>query len=188
MAILRAAGVIARLTAETQDRCHQIDLALGALPYRAYLRRMYGLYEPVEKALGATRALDDVVTDARLRNNKVALLVFDLVSNGIDRSALSTLPRLPVPPLGDLTRALGWMYVLEATTLAARRLRRDEDGTYLACYGRGADRRWREFAHALEAYATSTGTTEAIAASANDALERIARWLSPPAVIEQPDA
>jgi len=189
-------GAIARLRAETgmlQGRVER-DLALfgdGAswLDYRLYLCRMYGFLAPVEQALGEAPGLAEVVCDAELRNHKAALLAHDLVSLGVDRRHLVQIPRISVPLLDDLPEALGWMYVIEASTLdgedlarqLAQRLPSELDcaSAFLRCYGDEVHARWRDFSAEIDAYVdrADTGACDRIVLAATECLIRLHRWL-----------
>ncbi|MEJ7600246.1 MAG: biliverdin-producing heme oxygenase [Kofleriaceae bacterium] len=196
----RCDGVMARLLVETHDlqrgvEC-ELDL-LGArtswLDYRLYLFRMYGFHVPIERALDATPQLASVVPDAALRNNKVALLAHDLVALGVARRDLAQLPRMPVPALA-LGEALGWMYVLEATTLRSKALcahlskvlphEISTASAYLGCYGHDVEKRWSELGTRLESF-SATDVADQIATGAVDCLTRLHRWLKP-ANLRQP--
>lgn len=186
---------LGRETGSLQRRIeHELELfGAGAswLDYRMYLVRMFGFHAPVERALGAVPDLEDVVVDAGLRNNKVALLAHDLVSLGVDRRDLVAMPRMVVPALDDLPEALGWMYVLEASTLDSRDLSRHlaqhlpaelaSASAYLGCYGAEVHARWADFGEALDDYAMESGHGDRIVAAATECLVRLHRWLRPPA-------
>jgi len=187
-------GVMARLLVETHDLQRRVENELELLggrtswlDYRLYLFRMYGFHVSIERALDATPSLATVVPDAAFRNNKVALLAHDLVSLGVERRDLAQLPRMPVPTL-ELGEALGWMYVLEATTLRSRALRQhlrtilpveiETASAYLGCYGDEVEARWTQLGTLLEAFAARAGG-DPIATGAVDCLTRLHRWLKP---------
>src|SRR6187402_1683463 len=119
-------GAMARLRAETGMLQRRVERELAGfgdaaswLDYRLYLCRMYGFLVPIEAALGETPGLAEAVPDAGVRNHKVALLAHDLLSLGVEQRHLGQIPRIAVPPLGELPEALGWMYVVESATLDA---------------------------------------------------------------------
>lgn len=143
------------------------DLGLFAgrvswLDYRLTLVRLYGFHVTVEAALTAFRPLTAVVSDARLRNHKAALLAHDLVTLGVDRRDLAQVPRMRLPGPLALPEALGWTYAVESATLrgklVARRLARQlpeevqRASAYLGCYGDEVPTRWRELGDALDAF------------------------------------
>lgn len=189
-----SSGTFARLLASTRELRRQVDAELQLLgtrtswlDYRLYLFRMYGFHAAVERGLGLTVGLPSVIPDAGMRNNKLALLAADLVSLGVERRDLAQLPRMPIPSLHELRRALGWMFVVEGSTLHGRDviahltdtlpLEMEAASAYLSCYGAEVEARWARFGAALDAYATRPEVTEVILEGATDCLVRLHRWL-----------
>lgn len=171
------------------------DLALFGdcaswLDYRLYLCRMYGFLAPIERALGEAPELTDVICDADQRNTKSALLACDLAALGVERGHLVQIPRISVPLLDELPAALGWMYVVEASTLEGEVLARhlaprlsselDCASSYLRCYGGDVLVRWREFGAAVDAYVdrAEAGVCDRIVLAATECLIRLHRWLA----------
>ncbi len=198
---------MARLRAETGmlQRRVERELALFGdsaswLDYRLYLCRMYGFLAPIERALAVTPGLAAVIRDAGVRNSKVALLARDLASLGVERGSLVQIPRISVPVLDELPEALGWMYVVEASTLDAEDLARhlalrlpSELGcasSYLRCYGGLVHMRWHDFGVALDAFVdrVEPGACDRVVLAATDCLIRLHRWLAPSTTAIQPHA
>lgn len=177
------------LVGRVADELDLLGNQVSWLDYRLYLFRMYGFHVAVERALGACSAMSRVLGDSELRNNKVALLAHDLVALGVERRDLQRLPRMSVPALREVAEALGWMYVVERQTLAAREIlghlakriptEMEIACAYLGCYGAEVQTRWRELGAAIEAYATTPALANAIATAANDCLLRLHRWVRP---------
>jgi len=177
-----------------QDRVERELAAFGAaaswLDYRLYLCRMYGFLAPIERALADSPDLAQVIEDAGARNTKAALLAHDLASLGVDRGHLGQIPRIAPPLLDELPEALGWMYVVESSTLDGETLARrlsprllselDGAAAYLHCYGHEVHARWRDFTAALEAYVdrADAGVCDRIVLAATDGLIRLHRWLA----------
>lgn len=189
---------LARLRADTAllHRRVESDLDLFGprpswLDYRLYLFRMYGFHAPLEAALGGlVRALVDVVPDAALRTNKLALLAQDLVALGVDRRDLGQLPRIAITGFDDVAEALGWMYVLEALTVDGSRLAAhlgahlpleiETASAYLRCYGSQVVPRWDAFADQVEQFAAADpARVERVVAAACEGFARLHRWLRP---------
>ena len=187
-------SVLDQLSGATRELKRQLDAELELLAdstswldYRLYLFRMYGFHVPVERAFAALD-LDDVIEDASLRNNKVALLAHDLVALGVDRRDFAHLPRIPIPSL-EIEEALGWMYVVESATLSSRILRDhlapllpveiETASAFLRCYGREVEARWEGFCTDLSRFADETGSIDSITSGAVDCLVRLERWLRP---------
>lgn len=189
-------GVMTWLEAETSKLVGRVAEELDMLgdqtswlDYRLYLFRMYGFHIAAERALAAAGKLTTVIADADLRNNKVALVAHDLVALGVSRRDLQRLPRMTVPPLGELADAVGWMYVVERATLDARQIGRhlrkrlplelQTACAYVSCYGDEVDTRWRELGEGIEQFASTPQLAERVAAAANDCLLRLVRWVRP---------
>jgi heme oxygenase len=161
------------------------------LDYRLYLCRMYGFLAPIERALGETPVLAAAIHDADLRNHKAALLADDLAALGVERTHLGQIPQISVPVLDELPEAVGWMYVVEASTLDGAELARhlalrlpselDCAASYLRCYGDLVHARWRDFSAAVDAYvdAANVGACDRVVLAATDCLIRLHRWLTP---------
>jgi heme oxygenase len=164
------------------------------LDYRLYLCRMYGFLAPIERALHGTPNLTAEIHDAEARNHKVALLARDLAALGVERSHLPQIPQISVPVLDAVPEALGWMYVVEASTIdgaqlaghLALRLPSELDcaSAYLCCYGDQVHARWRDFSAAVDAYVNraNIGACDRIVLAATDCLIRLHRWLTPSSV------
>jgi heme oxygenase len=159
------------------------------LDYRMYLVRMYGLYAPVERALGASPQLATVVTDAGLRNHKAALIAADLVAMGVQRHDLAQVPRMTLPGTLGLPEALGWTYVVETATLAgrqrarhlARQLPAEIQGAsaFLGCYGDEAAERWRQLGVALDGFEHTARDGDRVIAAARDGFLQLRAWMRP---------
>lgn len=190
-----SSGTFARLLASTRELRRQVEAEIQLLgtrtswlDYRLYLFRMYGFHAAVERGLGLTVGLAGVIPDAGMRNNKLALLAADLVALGVERRDLAQLPRMPIPSLHELRRALGWMFVVEGSTLHGRSvidhladvlpLEMETASAYLSCYGTEVEARWVRFGAAVDAYAADRPEiADAILEGATDCLVRLQRWL-----------
>jgi heme oxygenase len=198
-------GAIARLRAETGMLQRRVERELAVfgesaswLDYRLYLCRMYGFLAPIERALGAAPGLAAAIPDVDVRNIKVALLSRDLSALGVERSNLAQIPRISVPVLDEVPEALGWMYVVEASTLDAEDLARhlalrmpselDCASAYLRCYGDRVHVRWHDFGVALDEYVdrAERSACDRIVLAATDCLIRLHRWLAPSSTMIQP--
>ncbi|HEU0033076.1 MAG TPA: biliverdin-producing heme oxygenase [Kofleriaceae bacterium] len=203
MEVALNASTLARLQAETSELRHRVEAELDLraettswLDYRLYLFRMYGFFIGAERALASVEALAQVVPDASLRNKKIHLLAHDLVALGVERRDLNELPRMPTPGFLELPEALGWMYVLERTTLDSRALAQhlarvlplemESAAAFLGCYGDEVSARWQSFGVALDAYASDAGVEDRIVTAALDCLLRLHRWLRPAASHARP--
>lgn len=184
--------MLARLTLETQAHHAAIDDALlGPLTtptrasYRHFLARMYGFEAPVGCALASTPGLDAAFVVPRIR---AGWLATDLMALGLTPTESAMLRmRHPIPPLHDRAEALGWLYVIERTTLRHELIRRKVSvhapdvlaiaGTYLHAYRSCAQQAWNELGGMLDRTATTVILADRIAQAAHAAFESQRAWL-----------
>jgi heme oxygenase len=113
------------------------SLAAGRLDrigYIALLRRLYGFHAPMEAAIACGLAGEPAVGDWP-EWRRAALLRQDMGAMGVAEDDIGRLPLLAEARLGDpglrgppaAARALGWLYVVEGSTLGGRLLARRLD-------------------------------------------------------------
>ncbi|MDB4954965.1 MAG: bacteriophytochrome heme oxygenase BphO [Myxococcales bacterium] len=184
--------VLSRLAIETRGHHVEADADLERLlsslatgqDYRRFLSRLYGFLVPLEVALDATPNLACAI-DLRPRH-KAYRLRSDLMALGVRIEQIANLPlcrgiphafRAPAP-------ALGWMYVIERSTLlhtaVYRQLARSLPGeiafasSYLKCYEGTVSSMWRGFGEALDV-ACGSSAAEAVSA-AQEAFRCLRNW------------
>lgn len=180
-------------TAEAHERLHRLpafaSLAAGSLDRRGYvtlLARLHGFHGPIEAAIA--RGFEaDPIGDGLREWRRTPLIHSDLLHLGLDDAAIGRLPRaaLPMDRVSPAT-AMGFLYVVEGSTLGGRQLARTLD--YLlpegATGGRsfllsGTDRnhvRWRDVCAAIETCGIDKRARVEIVAAAVDAFSRFERW------------
>jgi heme oxygenase len=121
-------------TSAAHERLHHIAifaaLAGGDIDRPAYLRllrRLYGFHRPMEA--GIARALDGHPALLGLTGwQRVNLLRADMTSLGVDPSSFDDIPRFAgADEAASGVQALGWLYVLEGSTLGGGLLARHLD-------------------------------------------------------------
>ncbi len=158
----------------------------GPADYMVYLLRLYGFEAPLESALAQTPHLE-LHVDLRARA-KAGLIAQDLLALGLRPHQVTAAPQcLAIPTLRGAAEALGWMYIVERTTLSHAVLRNHlmvqlpremkEASAYLSAYAGMAGARWREYGEALDRVAQTPETGDRIVAAANDAFVCQRRWL-----------
>ena len=167
--------------AADEDRLSLMDVKTRA-EYRSFLVRIYGFEHAVEAAIMRVKDLDPEVMRGRLRGE---YLEHDLLSLGLSSEVLAWLPRLTNVPIRTAPQALGWLFVLERSTLVAGILRRHVERAlgdslcgavrYLAAYGEAPGARFRALGERLGAYAHRY-TPGMIVAAANDAFRAQRQW------------
>lgn len=149
--------------------------------YAKLLVRLHGFHRPVEAVIA--RGLEADPTGGMTGWRRTHLLRSDLIHLGLDDAAIDRLPRAAISPdeVSPAT-AMGFLYVVEGSTLGGRQLARNLD--YLlpkeTTDGRsfllaGADRnhvRWRDVCATIEARGTAKRARVEMVAAAVDAFSR----------------
>lgn len=136
----------------------------------------YGFEAPIEAALSLTPHLGEVINlRPRARSG---LIVEDLLVLGLGPSKIARLPQCThIAPFREPAEALGWMYVLERSTLMFDTVRTQVSARipglsaahYLGAYEGIAGARWQEFGAILDAYAITPASADHVVASARAA-------------------
>jgi heme oxygenase len=193
--------ILDRLKCDTRVEHERIERSvplladdLDRVTYSRYLEKLFGFYEPLERALGQ-QPWRHVGIDFEARR-KTELLLSDLRYLEYDEAALAAVPRCAaLPPLPDLPAALGCLYVLEGSTLGGQILSRHvasrlglgsaAGGAFLASYGKAVGPMWRAFGERLAAFPCDEATQDRMVESARATFHSLERWLTAPALAEQ---
>jgi heme oxygenase (biliverdin-IX-beta and delta-forming) len=154
--------------------------------YLMFLVRVYGFEAPLESTLAMTPNLE-LMIDLKERT-KAGYLAQDLMALGLRANQIAELPQcLAIPQFRGAAEALGWMYVVERTTLAHSVLRRHlltrlpretrNASNYLSCYSGVVGSRWRKFGTTLDDVARVPEIASRIVAAANEAFKCQRRWI-----------
>lgn len=186
-------SIVERLKCETRVLHEQIELVVGIMrpdidrsDYARYLATLLGYYTPLERQLLELSGLRELVPDLGLRC-KVPLLEHDLRSLGLSDAAIASTPRCQeLPALGDASRALGVLYVLEGSTLGGQvigrhlRLRLPTEvaaaASFLRGYAENTGSMWQEFRRVLTASARSVTEEDQMVAAAADTFVSLRNW------------
>lgn len=186
--------MVERLNEETRIHHADTDADLDVLfrthssatDYMLYLMRVYGFEAPLESSLAMTTTLDLMIN---LRERaRASHLAADLMALGLRANQVADLPQcLSIPNFRGAAEALGWMYVVERSTLAHSVIRRhlltrlphqmESASTYLQSYAGVVGKRWREFGATLDNVARHPVIADRIVSSANEAFRCQRRWL-----------
>ncbi|MBA3394338.1 MAG: biliverdin-producing heme oxygenase [Deltaproteobacteria bacterium] len=187
----RLSITLSRLTLETAPDHASIDSALAApleFPsvsgYRRYLCTLYGFLAPLEASLILTPGIDLPFVQFRL---KAGLLANDVMSLGLTRREFGLLSnRHTIPAFGSVAEALGWLYVVERTTLQHENLCHrvateapvayELASSYLNAYDGTVRLRWRELGAHLDQVASSE-EADRIVAGAHAGIASLHDWL-----------
>jgi heme oxygenase len=185
--------MIDRLTSET--RCHHTDADtdldglfrddVTSTHYLLFLMRVYGFEAPLEAALAMTPKLEGLV-DVRARCRS-GFLAQDMLSMSLRPSDVTDLPLcLSIPQFRSPAEAMGWLYVMERTTLAHNVIRRhlmtrlplemEIASSYLASYDGMVGRRWQELGAALDQIAAHPAVADRVVYAAGEAFRCRRMW------------
>ena len=186
--------MIARLNEETRAHHAEAETDFDILfqaetkaeHYLTFLIKAYGFEAPLEALLVQTPNLD-LMIDLQERA-KASFLAQDLVALGLRPSELPELPQcLAIPQFRGAAEALGWMFVVERTTLAHSVLRRHlltrlprevrNASNYLSCYTGVVGMRWRKYGATLDDVARHPAIADRIVVAANEAFRCQRRWI-----------
>ena len=154
--------------------------------YLMFLIRVYGFEAPLESTLSMTPNLE-LMIDLRERT-KAGYLAQDLMALGLRSSEIAGLPQcLAIPQFRGAAEALGWMYVVERTTLAHSVVRRHlstrlprevrNASNYLSSYTGVVGARWRQFGATLDDLARLPEVATRVVTAANEAFRCQHRWI-----------
>jgi len=182
-----------RLLGQLRTQHLEADAALHTLirtdvtreDYVAFLQRAYGFEAVLESALAATPNLDRAIDLSR--RVKRERLASDLRALGTGAHELTRLPRCAVPQFRDKVDALGWMYVVERSTLMHDTLRHHlmsrlphlatTATSYLSCYAGEVGGCWARFMAALDRTCTGESTYLRLEHATRAAFETRRRWM-----------
>jgi heme oxygenase len=154
--------------------------------YLIFLIRSYGFEGPLESAAALTPGLPELL---ELRSRvKAGHLANDLLALGLRPADIAELDLCRAIPaaFADVAHAMGWLYVVERSTLAFSVIRRHLEtrlprelaraSSYLSCYDGGVGRRWHEFGAALDELAATSEIADGMIAAAIEATCRHRDW------------
>lgn len=150
--------------------------------YATRLARAYGFMAPFESACKYTPKLARALT---FQVSRAGLIAQDLLALNHDASRLAGLPYcMSITPFGTVPQAVGWLYVVERSTLLHETLRRhlvaripvSEACTYLAAHAGHVSDHWHAFGRTLERIGATPETRDEIVAGADEGFAIAAQW------------
>lgn len=167
-----------------------MDQSLSLDGYQAYLAKFYGFVEPIERAI-ASRPEWEAYDFRFAERTKADLIASDLRELGLSDADIAALPRCEeLPDVSDFEGALGYLYVLEGSTLGGQVIMRqfakflpvrpDTNGRYFNSYGDDVRARWGEFRELLESAAARGGDSaeRRIVQAATDTFRLLDQWIA----------
>ena len=167
-------------TISVEAMCASLEL------YRDLLRRMWGVYAPLEAALMGV----DWPGSAEWASNrrKASWLRADLRALGMTDGEIGSLPvSTSLPAVAIPADVFGVLYVLEGATLGGQvilprvailGLSADRGARFYTGYGRETGAYWRAFVDRLEAFGEPPPIADRIEAAAIATFESIRAWMS----------
>ncbi len=154
--------------------------------YIAQLVRAYGFLAPFESASRYTPGIGRTLDFQQL--TRAGLIAHDLLALGLSPAQVATIPQChSIVTFKDVPDALGWMYLVERSTLLHDGIRRrlvatiphvEGACTYLDAYHGNAADHWHAFGRVLERAGAKPETANAIVAAATDAFACAKRWFT----------
>jgi heme oxygenase len=155
---------------------------IGKHGYLNHLLKVYGFEAPLEAAFRYTPGLSALL-DLRSRTRS-GLIAQDLMRLGMSAVRLAELPQR-FTTFASPAEALGWMYVVERSTLLHGGVRRyvtqhvpdaSDATSYLAAYDGATGVRWSELGGAFDAISPSPTITRQIVRAANSGFRALCDW------------
>jgi heme oxygenase len=163
-------------------------LEASELTREDYVRQLsitYGFEAPYEAACAYTPGLTQVI-DLRGRWRS-GLIAQDLLAVGWTPDQITSVKLCATPTFQDAAEALGWMYVVERSTLihlavrdelASRFVDLGRACAYLAAYETTVNRRWAELGVALDRFSGAERVADRVIGAALNAFVALREWQS----------
>ncbi len=172
------------LQREADSDVHRLLGTVSVEQYRRYLTETFGMVRPIERALARVEGLPHVLDPRRLRKHE--LLARDLEALGLKPSVIDDIPRCAIPPLPTVHEALGWVFVIEHSTLSHSdlflQLALGLPGvaafasSYLKCYFGAVGETWKSFCHDLEAATQTSEQADRVVQSVKSSYGHFRGW------------
>lgn len=155
--------------------------------YVEQLVRMYGFEAPLESACAYTPQLSHVIEPRQL--TRAGLIAQDLLALGLTPAEVAEIPQCSsISTFHDVGEALGWLYVVERTTLHHDQVRRHlahrvpdtmSACNYLGMFERPGVEHWQRFGTMLDRFAGPPDDAGAVIEAADAAFACLVRWFQP---------
>lgn len=153
--------------------------------YLAQLVRMYGVVAPFESACLYTRGVTKLLEYRQLL--RAGLIAQDILALGMSPNQVSRIPTCPaITMFRDIGEALGWLYVVERSTLLQDGVKRHllekhpelaNACAYLSAYEGHVSDHWLAFGRMLDRAAAQLDVEESILNAAEEAFAHTKQWL-----------
>lgn len=163
---------------------HLLRPTVSRADYLAQLVRTYGFIAPFESACKYTPDMGQVLDVRQLA--RAGLIARDLLVLGLAPAQVSSIDQCgSIMPFRGVNEALGWLYVVERSTLLQDGIRRhllshlpdvENACAYLSTYERGVSEHWSSFGQTLDRHGSTPEAANEIIAAAHDGFECVKQW------------
>ena len=186
-------GLLVRLNMSTRH-CHaEVDEpwlellreSVSRADYLGQLVRTYGFVAPFESACMYTPGLTRVLDVYQL--TRAGLIAQDLLALGLSASQIASIPQCgAITTFRDVAEALGWIYVVERSTLLHEGVHRHVvaelpevaiASSYLTAYEGRAGERWSMFGRQVDRIGSRPEVADEIISSAHVGFACAKQWL-----------
>lgn len=185
-------SLLARLNVATRHWHARVDEAwldllrpnVSRADYLEQLVRAYGFIAPFEGAYKYTPGVGRVLDFRQLM--QAGLIAQDLLALGLRPAQVAMLPQCPsITPFRDIAEALGWLYLVERSTLLHDRVRQhvlerlpelSDACSYLSQYDGRVSEHWRTFGRMLDRVGAKPGVANEVVAAAQAAFATAHHW------------
>lgn len=178
-------------TAEDHDQIEQNDyataimnLTLTAAEYQAYLEKFYGFIQPIEQQIAQLDGVQELGIDMKHRA-KTPLLEQDLAFISSNRQQIPICA--DIPEIASTEQLLGYLYVIEGSTLGGQIITRKlrdhlslEPGaglSYFNAYGQDTRTQWKELSETMNTAVEAGADREVIVDTAKETFRLLNQWL-----------
>lgn len=157
---------------------------IGVSDYLAVLVRTYGLVAPFESACRYTPGLVRVIDFRHMM--RAGLIAQDLLALGLSPQQVASIPTCSAVSMFQTTsEALGWLYVIERSTLLQDGIRKhllrhvniEHACSYVSAYESRVGEHWAAFSRTLERAVADASAANDIIHSACTAFDACRKWL-----------
>ena len=152
--------------------------------YLNHLVRTYGVLAPFEGACKYTPGLNRILD--LVQQTRAGLIAQDLLALGLTPVQVATVPQChAITTFRNVAEALGWLYVIERSTLLQDGIRRhllqqlpevEPACAYLSAYEGRAGEHWMTFGRVLDRIGARVEVADEIVSAANVGFEIVKKW------------
>lgn len=183
----RLRDAVAPLHKDVEDRIVPYFSKKEPARYVSFLKKIYGLHLPIEKAL---ERIDWAGSGVDFSARRRALLIeTDLRDFGLSEGEIARLPLVrDLAPYGTIVEGLGALYVLEGSALGGRVILNQLGaslgigpafgGRFLSGHGPRGEPMWQSFVQALDRYGEADAEADTVISTAIETFRLFGDWFA----------